>query len=61
MKTWQMWLRGIVAAAISGLGTGLTGWAVGVTTKQLEALMVVNVAIAVGAYLKQSPLPPAGN
>jgi hypothetical protein len=62
MKTWEMWLRGIVAAAISGLGTGMTGWAVGVTSKQLQALIVVNMGIAVGAYLKQSPLPPpAGN
>jgi hypothetical protein len=57
MKPWEMWLRGFVAAAISGVGTGLTGFAVGVTPKQLEALILVNMAIAVGAYLKQSPLP----
>jgi hypothetical protein len=59
MKTWKVWLHSLAAAAVSGVGTGLTGYAVGVTPAQLRALILVNVAIGVGAYLKQSPLPEA--
>lgn len=57
MKTWKLWLHGLIAAAISGIGTGMTGWAVGVSGKQLTALCAVSMVTTVGAYLKQSPLP----
>jgi hypothetical protein len=61
MKPWQMWVRGFIAAAIAGLGTGLTGMAVGVTPLQLKALITANVAMTVGAYLQKSPLPNQQN
>ena len=55
---WRTWIHGLFAAAISGVGTGLTGWAVGVSGKQLIILLVVPMTTTVGAYLKQSPIPP---
>jgi len=59
MNRLETWVYGLMAAAVSGLGTGLTGWAVGVTAHQLWALVLVSTVTGVGAYLKQSPLPPA--
>lgn len=56
--SWKPWIHGLIAAAVSGAGTGLTGWAVGVSGKQLIAMLAVPMATTVGAYLKQSPIPP---
>lgn len=53
----KAWLFGAAAALISGLGNGLTGWAVGLTPKQLIAILAVNAITHVGAYLARSPLP----
>jgi hypothetical protein len=57
MKNWKIWLHGLVAAMVSGVGTGMTGWAVGVSGKQLVALMTVGMVTTVGAYLQKSPIP----
>lgn len=57
MKNWKVWLHSLIAAAVSGVGTGMTGWAVGLTPLQMKALITVNVMISVGAFLKTSPLP----
>lgn len=57
MKSWKIWLRGIIAAAISGAGSGLTGYYVGVPGKKLLAMVAVHIVTTVGAYLYQSPLP----
>ena len=72
MSTWQVWLRGILAAAIAGAANGvITGFAaVGIDPQHfnLQAGLRSTLAIAgvsalmsgvigVAAYLKQSPLP----
>ena len=58
LRKTETWFRGLIAAAVAGLGTGMTGWAVGVTAHQLKALIAVSIVTTDGAYLKQSPLPP---
>lgn len=73
MKTWEIWLRGILAAAIAGAANGIiTGFAaVGIdpshfnlqagfhnTLEIAGASAVMSAVIGVAAYLKQSPLPP---
>jgi hypothetical protein len=72
MSTWQIWLRGILAAGIAGGANGvITGFAaVGIDPQHfnLQAGLRSTLAIAgvsalmsgiigVAAYLKQSPLP----
>jgi hypothetical protein len=74
MKKWEIWLRGIVAAAISGLAGGvLTGFAAvgidpahfnlatgfGATCKMAAAAALINAVIGVAGYLQKSPLPDA--
>ena len=74
MKTWEIWLRGILAAAIAGAANGvITGFAaVGIdpshfnlqagfrnTLEIAGASAVMSAVIGVAAYLKQSPLPPS--
>ena len=68
----QIWLRGIVAAAISGASGGaLTGFAavgidpqhfnlqagIGATLRIGAAAALINAVIGVAAYLQKSPLP----
>jgi len=68
----QIWLRGIVAAAISGASGGaLTGFAavgidpqhfnlqagIGATLRIGAAAALINAVIDVAAYLQKSPLP----
>jgi len=72
MSPWQIWLRGVLAAAIAGGANGvITGFAaVGIDPEHfnLQAGLRSTLAIAgvsalmsaiigVAAYLKQSPLP----
>jgi hypothetical protein len=72
MTRLQIWLRGIVAAAISGAAGGvLTGFAaVGIDPQHFNlqsgiaatfrigaAAAVINAVIGVAAYLQKSPLP----
>lgn len=66
MKTWQVWLHGLVAATVSGTAGGI-GTVVGslaVGDNLLHGLKVAGVGaifsgiIGAAAYLKQSPVPP---
>lgn len=69
----EIWLRGILAAAISGAAGGiLTGFAavgidpqhfnlqaeMGATFRIALAAALINAVIGVAAYLQKSPLPP---
>ena len=71
----HLWLKGIVAASISGAAGGmLTGLAaagidpqhfnlaagLGQTIKLALAAALINAVIGVAAYLQKSPLPPNG-
>ncbi len=73
MKQLQIWLKGIVAAAVSGGAGGvLTGFAavgidpqhfnlqsgIGATLRIGAAAALINAVIGVAAYLQKSPLPP---
>jgi hypothetical protein len=72
MTRLQIWLRGIVAAAISGASGGaLTGFAavgidpqhfnlqagIGATLRIGAVAALINAVIGVAAYLQKSPLP----
>jgi hypothetical protein len=72
MKQLEIWLRGIIAAAISGGAGGvLTGFAavgidpqhfnlqsgIGATLRIGAAAALINAVIGVAAYLQKSPLP----
>jgi hypothetical protein len=72
MKRLEIWLRGVLAAAISGGAGGvLTGLAAvgidpqhfnlqsgtGATLRIAAAAAVINAVIGVAAYLQKSPLP----
>jgi hypothetical protein len=71
----EIWLKGIIAAAISGAAGGvLTGFAavgidpqhfnlqagIGATMRIGAAAAVINAVIGVAAYLQKSPLPEEG-
>jgi hypothetical protein len=73
MSRFELWLKGMLAAAIAGCANGIiTGFAaVGIDPSHFNldagfrntmAIAAVSAAmsgiIAVAAYLKQSPLPP---
>ena len=68
----HIWIRGLLAAAISGASGGvLTGFAavgidpqhfnlqagIGATTRIGVAAAIINAVIGVAAYLQKSPLP----
>ena len=72
MKRFELWLKGLVAAAISGGSGGiLTGFAavgidpahfnlqagIGATFRIGMAAALINAVIGVAAYLQKSPLP----
>lgn len=72
MTRLQIWLKGLIAAAISGGAGGiLTGFAavgidpqhfnlqtgIGATLRIAAAAAVINAVIGVAAYLQKSPLP----
>ncbi len=72
MTRLQIWLRGVLAAAISGAAGGvLTGFAavgidpqhfnlqsgIGATLRIGAAAALINAVIGVAAYLQKSPLP----
>lgn len=72
MKQVELWLKGAVAAAISGAAGGvLTGFAavgidphhfnfqagMGATFRIAAAAALINAVIGVAAYLQKSPLP----
>jgi uncharacterized membrane protein YhiD involved in acid resistance len=59
----EVWLKGLLAAAISGAAVGIdpqhfnlqTG--IGATMRIGAAAAVINAVIGVAAYLQKSPLP----
>lgn len=53
----KRWTTGVIGAIISGGASGLTGFAVGVTTRQLVALTLIPALVSLGKYLKMHPLP----
>ena len=72
MTKMHIWIRGIMAAAISGASGGvLTGFAavgidpqhfnlqaeIGATLRSGMAAAVINAVIGVAAYMQKSPLP----
>jgi len=72
MKRFELWIKGILAAAISGAAGGvLTGFAavgidpqhfnlqaqMGSTMRIAGAAALINALIGVAAYLQKSPLP----
>jgi hypothetical protein len=72
MSRYHIWLKGILAAAISGAAGGvLTGFAavgidpqhfnlqagMGATLRIAGAAALINAVIGVAAYLQKSPLP----
>jgi len=72
MSNLHIWIRGIIAAAVSGASGGiLTGFAavgidpqhfnlqagIGATLRIGLAAAVINAIIGVAAYLQKSPLP----
>lgn len=72
MKRLELWLRGLLAAAVSGGAGGiLTGFAavgidpqhfnlqtgMGATLRIAAAAALINAVIGVAAYLQKSPLP----
>jgi len=74
MKRFEIWLKGLIAAAISGAAGGvLTGFAavgidpahfnlqagIGATLRIGMAASLINGVIGVAAYLQKSPLPEA--
>ena len=69
---WEIWLRGMLAAGISGASGGvMTGLAavgidpahfnlqagMGATVRIAAAAALINAVIGVAAYLQKSPLP----
>jgi Zn-dependent protease len=72
LKQFELWIKGVVAAAISGAAGGiLTGFAAvgidpqhfnlqagaGATLRIAAAAALINAVIGVAAYLQKSPLP----
>jgi hypothetical protein len=72
LRRFELWLKGLLAAAISGASGGvLTGFAavgidpqhfnlqagIGATMRIGMAAAIINAVIGVAAYLQKSPLP----
>ena len=70
-KKTNLWLRGLVAAIVTGASTSAlsalgiagadaAGASVGqLNVKQIGVLTVTGALVGLAAYLKQSPVPPA--
>jgi len=64
--SWQNWLRGLVAAVITGASNGFLAAVVSPETfntspdglKKLGIFIVLSGALGMATYLKQSPVPP---
>jgi hypothetical protein len=61
VKTTIAWLIGLFNAAISGLASGLTSLAVGVSFKHVMQISGVSAVVSLGKWLAQHPLPGQGN
>lgn len=64
--TWQNWLRGLVAAIITGVSNAFLASVVSPETfntspeglKKLGIMLALSGALGMATYLKQSPIPP---
>lgn len=56
-KNTKIWIHGLVASFVTGIGTFAVGLAIDIEPAKLIKLMAVTVAATVGAYLKSSPIP----
>jgi len=64
--SWQNWLRGLVAAVVTGAANGFLAAVVSPETfnttpeglKKLGIFVVLSGALGMATYLKQSPVPP---
>jgi hypothetical protein len=61
---WKTWIKGLVSAAIGAAANGITVVIVDPTNFNLNeglgklgSVMFVSAIVAIGLYLKQSPLP----
>lgn len=69
MGTWKAWVHSLIAAAISAAASGITLVIVDPASfnfsngglQHLGAICGIQALIAVGAFLKQSPLPGSGS
>lgn len=63
-KATHVWVRGLVAALVSGASTGIAAMLAVPEAVSLEApiallkVCVIGAVVGVAGYLKQSPLPP---
>jgi hypothetical protein len=64
MGNWQVWLKGLVSAAIGGAATAISTMIVAPEEFNLDqgigkvaAVAVVSAIVAAANYLKQSPIP----
>jgi hypothetical protein len=53
----KIWLYGLIAALVGGFGTFLAGLMVDIDPHKLWKLCLFTTLTAVGAYLKQHPVP----
>jgi hypothetical protein len=65
MKSFKMWVKGLLAAAIGGLSTGVTNIIVDPNDFNFDAglgklgkVCLVSALLSAALYLKQSPVPP---
>lgn len=59
VKSWRIWLKGLLAGFISGFGSGLAS-AVAVPGASLSSIILASFVpgvIGIGLYLKKSPVP----
>ena len=64
--SWQNWLRGLVAAVVTGAANGFLAAVVSPETfnmspeglKKLGIFVTLSGALGMATYLKQSPVPP---
>jgi hypothetical protein len=65
--TWQNWLRGLVAAVITGVSNAFLASVISPDTfntsleglRKLGIMLLLSGALGMATYLKQSPLPTA--
>ena len=57
-ETWRVWLKGLLAAYVSGSATFFAGLALDPSQHSLIwKLAAIHGAISAAAYLQQSPIP----
>lgn len=54
--TWKIWLHGLFGAVIGGVATVASGFAVGISLKQIGEMALVAGVSNAGLYLAKSPI-----